>query len=115
MYQSQKGLSHAASITRDGGCVILAAECIEGVGSNSYETFMEGITTTEEVFEKLHTEGFKVGPHKALQFAREQKRIKIIIVSSIEDDRLRRLLLEPAANLKEALQKAYCIYLIHPA
>jgi lactate racemase len=106
LYQSQKGLSHAASITRDGGCVILAAQCIEGVGSNSYESFMEGVTSTEEVFGKLKEEGFKVGPHKALQFAREQKRIKIIVVSSIDEKRLQRLLLEPAANLDEAFRKA---------
>jgi len=106
LYQSQKALSHAASITRDGGCVILVAECVEGVGSNSYEAFMEGVTSTDAVFYKLRMEGFKVGPHKALQFAREQKRIKIIVVSIIEEDRIRRLLLEPAENLKQAYQKA---------
>jgi lactate racemase len=106
LYQSQKGLSHAASITRDGGCVILAAECMEGVGSNSYEAFMEGVTSIDAVFSKLRMEGFKVGPHKALQFAREQRRIKIIIVSSIEADRIRRLLLEPADSLQTAFQKA---------
>jgi lactate racemase len=106
LYQSQKGLSHAASITRDGGCVILAAECVEGVGSNSYEAFMEGVSTIDAVFTKLRLEGFKVGPHKALQFAREQRRIKIIVVSSINEDRIRRLLLEPADSLQTAFQKA---------
>lgn len=106
LYQSQKGLSHAASITRDGGCVILAAECVEGVGSNSYEAFMEGVSSIDAVFSKLRMEGFKVGPHKALQFAREQRRIKIIVVSAIEEDRIRRLLLEPADSLESAFTKA---------
>jgi nickel-dependent lactate racemase len=106
LYQSQKGLSHAASITRDGGCVILAAECVEGVGSNSYEAFMEGVSSVDAVFSKLRMEGFKVGPHKALQFAREQRRIKIIIVSGIEQERIHRLLLEPAESLQAAFQKA---------
>jgi nickel-dependent lactate racemase len=106
LYQSQKGLSHAASITRDGGCVILTAECVEGVGSNSYEAFMEGVPSIDAVFTKLRMEGFKVGPHKALQFAREQRRIKIIVVSCIEEDRIRRLLLEPADSLQTAFQKA---------
>ncbi len=106
LYQSQKGLSHAASITRDGGCVILAAECVEGVGSNSYEAFMEGVSSVDAVFSKLRMEGFKVGPHKALQFAREQRRIKIFVVSGIEDDRIRRLLLEPADSLASAFEKA---------
>ncbi len=112
LYQSQKALSHAASITRDGGCVILVAECVEGVGSNSYEAFMKGVTSTEAVFSKLQEEGFKVGPHKALQFAREQKRINIIVVSNIDDNRLRNLLLEPASSILEAYQKA-CAQLPH--
>jgi nickel-dependent lactate racemase len=114
LYQSQKALSHAASITRDGGCVILVAQCIEGVGSNSYEAFMEGISSTEEVFTKIKEEGFKVGPHKALQFAREQKRIRIIIVSDIDISRLRRLLLEPAENLETAFTKASIDLPPHP-
>lgn len=106
LYQSQKALSHAASITRDGGCVILVAECKEGVGSNSYEAFMEGITSIDAVFTKLQQEGFKVGPHKALQFAREQRRIRIIVVSSLDADRLSRLLLEPSASLEDACKIA---------
>jgi nickel-dependent lactate racemase len=86
--------------------VILAAECVEGVGSNSYEAFMEGVSSVDAVFSKLRMEGFKVGPHKALQFAREQRRIKIIIVSGIEQERIHRLLLEPAESLQAAFQKA---------
>lgn len=106
LYQSQKGLSHAASITRNGGCVILAAQCIEGIGSNSYEAFMEGVTSTSQVYAKLNREGFRVGPHKSLQFAREQDRIRIIIVSNISPARLDRLLLESSETIESAFQKA---------
>jgi nickel-dependent lactate racemase len=106
LYQAQKALSHAASITRDGGCVILVAACAEGVGSHSYEQFLEGITSPNEVFAKIQKEGFKVGPHKALQFAREQKRIKIIVISGIEPDRLERLFLTPSSNLESAIKEA---------
>ncbi|MEI8130928.1 MAG: nickel-dependent lactate racemase [Leptolinea sp.] len=106
LYQAQKALSHAASITRAGGCVILVAACAEGVGSNSYELFMEGVPSPAEVFPKIQKEGFKVGPHKALQFAREQQRIKIIVVSSIDAKRLERLFLTSIANLDAALIEA---------
>lgn len=106
LYQAQKGLSHAASITRDGGSVILVAQCVEGVGSNSYEAFMEGVTSTSQVYTKLKQEGFRVGPHKSLQFAREQDRIRIIVVSSISPSRLERLLLEPSDSLETAFLKA---------
>lgn len=114
LYQAQKALSHAAGITRDGGCVIMVAECVEGIGSSSYENFMEGVTTPDEVFAKMTRDGFQVGPHKALQFAREQKRIKIIVVSSLPPEQLRRLLLTPAANIDCALIEAFKSLPEHP-
>jgi len=40
LYQSQKALTHAARITRDGGWVILLAECTEGSGSAAYEDYV---------------------------------------------------------------------------
>ena len=70
---------------------------------------MEGVTSPDGVFEKMQRDGFQVGPHKALQFAREQKRIKIIVVSSIPPEQLERLLLIPAANIDDALTKAISI------
>ena len=42
-YQSQKALTHASLFTRDGGVIILAAECPEGSGSRAYEEFMQDV------------------------------------------------------------------------
>jgi len=104
-YQSQKALTHAALLTRDGGTIILAAACPEGSGSQPYESFMQGIHTFPEVFDKFTREGFRVGPHKAFQVAREGVRIKIILVSEMESGAVSRLLLTPANNLHDALAK----------
>jgi nickel-dependent lactate racemase len=103
LYQAQKALSHAASITRDGGCVILIAECIEGIGSRAYEEFMDGISAVPDVFEKINKQGFSVGPHKALQFAREQRRITIFVVSTIGKNMIESLLLKFAETLNQAV------------
>jgi nickel-dependent lactate racemase len=101
-YQSQKALTHASLFTRDGGVIILAAECPEGSGSRSYEEFMEGISAPQAVFEKFRQVGFRVGPHKAFQVARDAARVTIILVSSIPDNLVSRLLMTPAANLDQA-------------
>jgi nickel-dependent lactate racemase len=101
-YQSQKALTHASLFTRDGGVIILAAECPEGSGSRSYEEFMEGISSPQAVFEKFRQVGFRVGPHKAFQVARDAARVRIILVSSIPDNLVSRLLMTPAANLDQA-------------
>ena len=111
-YQAQKALSHASLFARDGGVVILVAECKEGTGSLSYEEFMQDVHTTAEVFQKFHQQGFRVGPHKAFQVAREAARLSIIMVSKIAPDKVAQLLITPASNLDSAYQIA-CGLLSH--
>ncbi|HTX80195.1 MAG TPA: nickel-dependent lactate racemase [Longilinea sp.] len=105
LYQSQKALTHASLLTKDGGTVILVAACPEGSGSKPYEAFMEGIQTPDQVFLKFEQEGFKVGPHKAFQIARELKRIHVILISQIPDELVKKLLLIPEHNVIEALKQ----------
>lgn len=105
-YQSQKALTHASLYTRDGGVIILAAECPEGSGSQSYETFMDGLDTPLAVFARFREQGFRVGPHKAFQVARDAARVKIILVSRIPAGLVSRLLMTPAASLEDALELA---------
>ncbi|MHC1784763.1 MAG: nickel-dependent lactate racemase [Anaerolineaceae bacterium] len=99
LYQSQKALTNASLITRDGGSVILVAACEEGTGSQGYEDFMEGVKTWQEVYQKFEREEFRVGPHKAFQFARELSRIQVYLLSEIADERVSTLLLKPFHNL----------------
>jgi nickel-dependent lactate racemase len=104
-YQSQKALTHAALLTRDGGTIVLVAACPEGSGSQPYESFMQDIYTFPEVFDKFKREGFRVGPHKAFQVAREGVRIQIVLVSEMDDELVSKLLLTPADSLQQALGK----------
>jgi nickel-dependent lactate racemase len=106
LYQAQKALTHASLLTVDGGMAILVAACPEGSGSKGYEQFMEGITRHEDVFDKFQQQGFSVGPHKAIQIARDATRIGIVIVSDMSADLVHRLCLHPAASLDEAITYA---------
>lgn len=105
-YQSQKALTHASLFTRDGGVIVLVAECIEGSGSRGYEEYMEDVFSPQEVFEKFKQTGFRVGPHKAFQVARDAARVRIILVSSIPPALVSRLLMTPASDLNQAFQLA---------
>lgn len=105
-YQSQKALSHASLFTRDGGAIILAAACPEGSGSQSYEEFMRGVSSPQEVFAKFQSLGFRVGPHKAFQVARDAARVSIFLVSQMPAERVARLLMTPAASLNKAFDLA---------
>jgi nickel-dependent lactate racemase len=104
LYQSQKAITHSSLITRDGGSVILAAECIEGSGSAGFERFMNGITSYQQVFEKFSQLGFEIGPHKAFQLARDAARIGIYLVSTMPDEKTRWFMMTPAKSPDEALQ-----------
>lgn len=105
-YQSQKALTHASMVARDGGVVILLAACQEGIGSTGYTRFMEGLTSFAQVFEKFKHQGFVVGPHKAFQVARDASRVNILLVSQIDPEAVRRLLLTPFSNIQDALAYA---------
>lgn len=106
LVQAQKATTHAALITRPGGKIILAAECIEGSGSKGYELWMEGIGSTQQVLKKTIQGEFKVGPHKAFQFARIQQDHEISIVSAVPQPLLHKLLLTGKSSIDEALQDA---------
>ena len=108
IYQSQKGMAHAALVTKTGGAMILCAACPEGSGNHDYETWMmhPQICTHADVFERFEREGFKVGRHKAMQVSRDAARIHTTLVSELDDDFVRALLLHPQPDLQTALDRA---------
>jgi nickel-dependent lactate racemase len=106
LYQAQKGLAHAALVTKQGGTIILVAACPEGTGSDNYEAWMKGLTSYEAVFERFQQEGFRVGPHKAFQIARDAARARVLLVSEMQAGFVRSLLLTPVVSLDQALSLA---------
>lgn len=106
LYQSQKALTNASQIVRDGGVIILAAACPEGSGSASFEAFMSGLSTCNDVFETFNKVGFSVGPHKAFQIAKIAQKATIILVSKMEPDLVRRFLMTPCDTIDNAVQMA---------
>lgn len=106
LYQAQKALGHAILVTRPGGTVILVAACPEGTGSQKYEQWLfDGVDSLQAVFDRFAREGFRIGPHKAYQLARDSVRARVLLVSDMPPDFVRKLLLTPA-TLDEALSVA---------
>jgi lactate racemase len=107
LYQAHKSVSCANRVTREGGVIILVAACEDGAGSQGYENFMaRGFPSHEAVMEQFVQEPFQIGPHKAFIFARDAVRLsRIWIVSEMQPERIRRLLLTPG-TLEEAVESA---------
>ena len=111
IYQAQKGMAHAAAVTKDGGTMILCAACPEGSGSIDYETWMmkPAMCSHKAVFERFEREGFRVGRHKAFQVSRDAARVHTMLVSDLDDDFVRALLLHPQPDLQTAIDRALAL------
>ncbi len=103
LYQAQKALGHAARVTRPDGAVILVAACPEGSGSRSHEEWVRGMPSHGAVIERFKAEGYRIGPHKAFQLARDSIGRRVLFVSEMPPEVARSLLLEPAASLAAAV------------
>ena len=99
-YQAEKGLTHAARITKDGGWVILIAECSEGSGSTVYEEYASKAESNQAIINDFKNGFFKIGPHKAYQIAREAERVNIILISDVPPGKVKGWKLTPG-NPKE--------------
>lgn len=106
IYQSQKGLAHARMVTVDGGTIILAAECSEGSGSRGYEEWMRDKKSYTQILNAFAHEGFRTGPHKGFQIARDASQINLQWYSGLEPEFAERLLLNPVADFQNAISQA---------
>lgn len=106
LYQAQKALTHACLFAKKGATIILAAECRDGYGSQSFEEFMNSNRTAEKIIDAFEKTHFRIGPHKAYQLALQAGDHRIILVSDIENTQPIGGLLNPLENMNAALDQA---------
>ncbi|WP_299030458.1 nickel-dependent lactate racemase [uncultured Thermanaerothrix sp.] len=114
LYQAQKALTHATMFARPGGVIILCAACPEGSGHPGLEAFLEGVSNYQQALEKFERTGFRLGPHKAFQIARQVARNSILLVSEMPRSLVEKCLLTYAPDLETALEIAYNIVGTNP-
>jgi nickel-dependent lactate racemase len=102
IFQSHKALEHVKNAMKEGGSIILVAECKEGYGNRVYEEWLK--YGRDEVIEKFR-EGFVMGGHKAALIAALSKKFDLYLVSSLPDEAVRKANFIPA-TLKGALDMA---------
>ncbi len=103
VYQAQKALGHAARVTRPSGTIILVAACPEGSGSRAYEEWVAGMASHQAVLERFQREGFRIGPHKAFQIARDTVTRRVLVVTDMPPALAQKLLLSTCPSLEAAL------------
>ena len=107
-YQAVRGMQVGLSVLRDGGAVILVAECPEGVGSKPLHTWLRDAATPEDVLRRRDREGFDIhGEHIACYLCEcVFSRVRVFLVSSISPKIVEEMMMTPAETVEEAMEGA---------
>ena len=106
LYQGVKGMSAGVRILKQGGTLILAAECSEGVPSGSpFDRLLREGRSPEEILALLATPGF-VRPEQwqAQIQSLIQRRARVLLHSSMSDEILRSAHLLPCHDIGATVQ-----------
>jgi nickel-dependent lactate racemase len=106
LYQAQKALDNAKHAVRDGGIVILAASCKEGLGSAVFEEWMTKSESPEAMVERIGRD-FQLGGHKAAAIAMILAKARILLVSDLDDAFVKSIFMEPYPSVDAALAEAF--------
>jgi lactate racemase len=106
LYQAYKALHLALAVVKDGGSIILLAECPEGPGNKNYETWMKKYATKEEMKKELDRE-FNIGGHKAYYNLLAIEKAEIYLVTAMPKEEVEGLYkFKYAGSADEALAQA---------
>ncbi|MFP4662297.1 MAG: nickel-dependent lactate racemase [Halanaerobiales bacterium] len=104
MYQSQKALENASYCVKDGGMILLVAECKEGLGEDVFEKWLNEAPTPQYLEEKIQSV-FELGGHKAYAVARVAANCSIFLYSTLEDSIARKAFMTPVESINEFVSK----------
>lgn len=102
--QTHKTIQHAFNAVKENGVIIIAAACIQGIGSNSFEEWFQYKTLIQ--MHNAILENFKINSNTALSLKYKTEKSKIIFISEFEDSKVKKFGMIPAHSLKNALQLA---------
>lgn len=106
LYQGVKGMSAGARIVKEGGLLILACECREGVPFDSpMDKLLKSVGSSEEILSMLATPGF-VRPEQwqAQIQAVIQRKAEVLVHSSLPDDIIHGAHLKPCHDISATVK-----------
>lgn len=107
-YQAFQSYANAQAALKPGGVLIMVGECSEGVGGYDFEKWFD-LGSAEAIEEELRREftvpGFVV--YRAALLARRVRRL--ILVSGLPPETVRRIGITPHSNIADALREAWSL------
>ena len=105
VYQTIKGVSAAARIVKDGGAIVAAAECWDGIPDHgAYKDLLVSAPSPEELLARINAPGFRMPDQWQAQIqAMIQRRCRVFLRSALPDDVVRSTKLLPCADIEETI------------
>jgi nickel-dependent lactate racemase len=104
LYQAVKGISAAAGVVVEGGTIICAAECRDGLPDGNYARLLRSESSIEAVADHILGAGRTIPDGWQVQVqARAQARARVLLHSALSDSDVRSAHLEPVADVGSAL------------
>lgn len=104
MYQAQKAMEAASLAVKDGGTILLLAECREGLGEESFARWINDASSPSDIEERFF-KSFELGGHKAYAICRTLRKASILLYSSLEDETVKKLFIKPVNNLQNTMEQ----------
>lgn len=105
LYQAHKTLEIAAGFAREGGIIIMAAECGEGFGNANFKAWFQEAQSGDAIIRRLERE-FVFGGHKAAAMAALLSRQQVYFISSMPRDDVLMTGMRPFESCLDALDHA---------
>lgn len=105
LYQAQKGLDNAFHAVKDGGIIVLVAECREDFGEKTFEEWMKNAKDPNEPLEWIKRE-FHLGGHKAVGFCKVLKKARVFLCSKMDKKTVKQIFMTPYDSVQNAVDDA---------
>jgi nickel-dependent lactate racemase len=108
LYQSVKGISAASTIVRDGGAIIIATACEDGLPNHGrYAELLAEAGSPKGVLEMISQPGFSVQDQWQVQIqAQIQRQVDVYVYSdNLTDEQIKRALFKPCRNINETIHR----------
>lgn len=105
--QSHKTIEFSFGALKEGGVMIVLAQCSDGIGNPTFLDWFRYQNLQE--FEAILRARFEINGQTAYSMLYKAKKVKIILVSDLPPEEVKKMSAEPARNLTEAfaLAKTY--------
>ncbi len=104
LIQAHKALDMAAHACKDGGTIVLLAECRDGLGRSDFLKWFDAPDSRS--LENRLRNGYEVNGQTAWSLLTKTERYRVCLISELRDEQVEKMRMVPVRSIAEALDQA---------